>query len=208
MITEEKIPTLEGTDVLSAKKWFAELFAAGFGGFHADDPLVGEHPDVLDNAAARKAQAIIDRIRSATKGWPDPEFIYSLAAEGGFKIEADYPGFVVDRSIPAADRTGYVSVAGQKLPTLIVEENGTFALLRFSPGRGRLSECAVIEVVPVLGASFRADNPDQPYIDPSAMAVLEDEAVRVASFEQLDDAITEVTSGKNPLLRGYSSARP
>jgi len=201
-ITAKDLPKFDGkTDVLSVKAWFEKLAALG-GTFHADDSvfeLVDENGDHLfDPKAAAIVSMAMTKILDGAQGWPDPSFIYELAGQGIFKVEQDYPGFILDRGVPAALRTGYVSLPGQELPTLIVEEYNEFVAIQFAPGQGRLSEATEIKVIPVSNVGFALATSsvvsgDMDYIDVSGAVLDHGRAVSVRSFDDLEDVIVAVT---------------
>lgn len=194
-IAPEAIPDLKSTDVLAAKSWFEKLSGLGLT-FHADDSVEGiPGPDgepLLSDEAARKVDATMSVLHEAARGWSDPDFIYSLAGEGRFALEADYPGFVIDKSIPDASRLGYVSVPGEELPTVIVEDMGEFVALQFGPAEGKLSEATVFRAVPVNGVRFGGDS----YVDVSGAELLLEEAREADSMESLTAAAYAILEEK------------
>lgn len=186
----DAIPDLAEEDVMSAKKWFEAIAVLGMQ-FHADDPV----DDFIDEngrpaftaAAAAKVNETMQRLHSACWSWPDPEFIYSLAGEGTFGVEKDYPGFIIDCSIPEASRLGYVSVPGQDLPTVVVEDMSEFVAVQVSPATGKLSEATSFRVVPLSGVRFSDGG-----VDVSGIGLRHQEAVVTSSLAKLQDAIQEV----------------
>lgn len=204
-ITLEAIPDLAATDVMSAKAWFRSLSDLGLT-FHADDDvgdILGRDGEpLLSEAAAAKVDETMDRLHRAARGWTDPDFIYSLAGEGRFATEADYPGFVLDRSIPDASRLGYVSIPGQDLPTVVMEDMGEFVALQFGPREGKLSEATAFRVVPTRGVRFG----DNPYVDVSGAELLFDEAREAASIEELSDLAYAVLDERTAARRAAPGA--
>lgn len=199
-IAVKDIPDLASTDVLSAKEWFKALSDLGLT-FHADDPVDdftgdGGEP-LLASAAAAKVNATMRRLHAAAANWTDPEFIYSLAGEGRFAVEADYPGFVMDRSIPDASRLGYVSVPGQDLPTVIMEDMGEFVAVQFGPWDGKLTEATVFRAVPTRGVRFSANGT----VNLSGIEMLHEEAREAASMEALTEAAYAIIEEKAAVRR-------
>lgn len=201
-ITAEMLPKFSGkTDVLSAKAWFGKL--ASFGGtFHADDTpddiVTASGEQLFDARAAAIVKSVVSLFREASANWPDPDFLYHLAGNGRFDIEKAYPGFIVDRGVPAALRTGYVTLPGQALPTLIVEECNEFVAIQFVPGEGCLSKATEIKVIPTSGIGFAPPSSrlvprDGNYIDVSRAVLDHGRAVSVSSFDELEDIINSVT---------------
>lgn len=190
-IEADEVPELEGTDVITAKKFFEAISEIG-ATFHADDVL--EASDRISSGAANKINAAMKLLHNERAAWPDPDFIYDLAGEGSFKIEKDYPGFILDASIPAAGRTGYVSVPGQRFPTIVVEEMSQFMAIQIEPGQGRLSEATRFRVIPVEGASFNANGGRGEYISVWGAELQFAQAVEVASLAEVEDALSLVSN--------------
>jgi len=184
-IDVSRIPDVEGTDLASARRWFATLASMG-ARFHADDPA---DTATFTPEAADKVNAAMARLHEGCKAWPDPGFIYDLAGEGRFKVEDDYPGFLLDASIPAAARTGYSSMPGQDYPTLAVEELSRFVAVQVLQREGPLSACRRFRAVPLEGAFFEPGGPS--YIDTAGATLLTDLAVEADSLADLEDAIVE-----------------
>jgi hypothetical protein len=200
LVTEKQIPAFEGdTSFEAARRWYGAMYGVA-GPIHADDGYEavstsarGEEtlldPDAL--AAARRAHAAF---RAGSSDWADPDILYDLAGNGPFQVEKDHPGFVVDRSIGAASRTGWQSLPNQDVPTLVVEEGGNFVAIRVIAFDGPMSEAPIFEVVPVDGGSFGADGG----IDVAGMLTRRGEGESVESFDEVEGAIERVALGAVP----------
>lgn len=190
MISAAELPSFNGrTDVLSAKEWFGKLAGLGIT-FHADDDV--SEIEELDANAREIVDDVVSRFRLASHSWPDPDFLYDLAGTGRFPMERDYAamGFVLDAVIPAASRTGYVSMPGQAFPTVIVEEGSQFFAIQpcVDRGRKRLSEVTEFKVIPVIGARFGGPT----YIDVGGATLDKERGMTVSSLSEIENALSEL----------------
>lgn len=158
-MTVSTIPKLISGDLSGAREWFAQMGDLGLL-WHPDDPpstVIGQDGSYLfDENAVETARDSMQRALAGSKQWPDPDFIYALASVGRFQVEVDYPGFVVDASVPCAMGLQYVSIPGQKLPTILTEECGRFVAVSFSPPDATVSTSSSVRLVPLEGVSFSA----------------------------------------------------
>lgn len=190
------IPELLGNDVIAARQWCLAMSKIGILGLHADDGFsdIGLKPD-----AEKKANHVLSMLFKNSIEWPDPDFIYDLIGSMGiFRVEEDYPGFVVDCSIPSASRTGYESVPRMDRPSVIVEENNHYVLLKFDTPSGRLSETRSITVIPTEGCSFLPYFPGERYISVHQIKPVFTAAVVVTSLEEIDHKISELVMPIGP----------
>jgi len=202
-ITADDLLEFDGkTDVMSAKAFFGRIADLG-GQFHADDSVVGlvdgnTMEQVFDDEAAAIVDEAVDRFRAASRRWPDPDFLYALAAVGRFEIERAYPGFVLDRSIPMAAAMSYQTLPGQEFPTIVVEDCNRFVAIQILPGQGRASEATAFRIVPTSGIRFG----DEVYLDMSKAELDFEGAVTVNRVEDVEEAaqrmITDAVLGPTP----------
>jgi hypothetical protein len=197
-----RIKKLEGTDIQSIRKWFAETVAViGGEGWHADDdptndPIIngktGEHL-FSDEEAVIVSQSMRQIFRAA-KDWHDSDMVYDLAMNGSFDVEKLYPGFILDVSL-IAGRLGYVTIPGREHPNLLVEEFSQYAILEFPDRPGPVSEHDhfILKAVEKSSVGYP--------IDPNTLVVLEDQSLEFTYIDELDERIVE-------LARGMRTIRP
>ena len=189
MALMEQVPELVGDSVQEVKAWCRSVADLLGGGWHADDSF-GEFGD-LSIEASERLNRYMDMARLASRTWKDPDFLYSLAGEGGrFIAEEEWPGFEIDVSVPAAERTGYQIWRGQPDPTIVVEDMDRFFAVSF-PGEGPLSARRAV-VAEIEGAEFDLSSVYRrgDYID-TAAAVRISEQVEVSGIGEVEAVIGE-----------------
>lgn len=191
-----RIKKLEGTDIQSIRKWFAETVEAiGGEGWHADDdpthdPIIngktGEH--LFSEEESRIVSQSMRQIFKAAEDWHDPDMVYDLAMNGSFDVERLYPGFILDVSLISA-RLGHVTVPGREHPNLLVEEAGQYALVEFPDREGPASEHErfILKAVEKSSVGYP--------INPGTITVQEDQILEFVHIDELEDRIMELAEG-------------
>jgi hypothetical protein len=187
-----RIKKLEGTDIQSIRKWFAETVEViGGEGWHADDdpasdPIINIRTgaELFSEEEARIVSQTMKRVFAAAQDWPDPDFVYDLAMKGSFDVEKFYPGFVLDVSGPAG-RLNFVSIPGREFPNLLVEEAGLYAIVEFPQKTGRASEHTHFTMWQVdrLPAGYEKN--------PASIEVDEQDPIEFSDFSDVEDLLAQ-----------------
>lgn len=186
-----RIKKLEGTDLHSIRKWFAETVEAiGGEGWHADDSAAsiinGRTGKRLfsDDEAAIVREAM-RQIFIAARSWADDGLVYDLAMMGSIPVEEAYPGIVID-SFTSAGRLGYVTIPGREYPNVLVENGGQYAILEFPQRSGPISEHEhfILKAVDKLPADYSRN--------PSSIRVVEGSPIVFGDLSEVEDLVFEM----------------
>ena len=193
MLTDR--PELQDTSPLAARRWFSRIAAQiGGEGWHPDDPP-GEIINVAsgervfsDDEAVYVARVMAD-IRDASAAWPDPDFLYTVAAQTDFAAEEMWPGFVVDAGVVGCIGTGYASVPSET-PNFLLEDGGVVFIVEFPGRRQPVSAYGEIHVTPLEGVTLTRGGFDIADAHPERSST-----VVVGSLDEIADATVSIFKG-------------
>lgn len=191
----EHRPQLADASPRAAREWFAAIIAQIGGGWHPDD-----HPSTIMSVSDGRwvfspddvpyVSVVIKEIRNASRSWPDPDLLYTIAAQAAFDAETLWPGFVVDMSVPGCLGTGYVS-APLENPNFLIEDGGEVFAVEF-PGETRpMSRYDEILVTPLDGAVFAGECFHVAGATPDLTR-----SVTVSSPSKVGDAVSEILAAR------------
>ena len=184
-----RLPTLEGTDVVSAKRWFAQVVGIiGGEGWHADDDvsdiMKGSTGSLLfDEEESDYVNQAMSDLFDASSSWPDPGLIYSLAAQGKFDVETIWPGFDLDVVPSGSLRTNLESMEDHPLPNILIEDGEVF-IVEFPQTTGKASDMTGFQISHLAGASY-----DELGFDTKDAVIDRSTSARLGDLSEIDDFI-------------------